>query len=50
MLKFCNGDTMLVAIEAFNAGEKLSSRCCGPGKVMKALNDYLFEIRNLENI
>lgn len=44
---FSEGDYVLVARDAFTAGEKLSLRWRGPRRVVKAINDYVFQIEDL---
>ena len=46
---FSEGDFVLLAREEFFAGEKLALRWGGPRQIVKALNDYVFQIRDLRN-
>ena len=46
---FTEGDYVLVAREDFFAGEKLAVRWRGPRRIIKALNDYVFQVEDLRN-
>ena len=46
---FTEGDFVLVAREDFTAGEKLSLRWRGPRRVIKAINDYVYQVEDLRN-
>lgn len=46
---FSEGDYVLVAREEFSAGEKLCLRWRGPRRVVKAQNDYVFQVEDLRN-
>lgn len=47
--QFSEGDFVLVAREDFTAGEKLSLRWRGPRRVVKTINDYVFQVEDLHN-
>lgn len=40
---------VLVSRNAFHAGEKLRLRCCGPRRIFKALNYFVFQVEDLRN-
>lgn len=44
------GEFVLIAREHFHANEKLCFRCCGPQRVVKAMNDHVYEAENLRNV
>ena len=46
---FTEGYYVLVAREDFFAGEKLTVRWRGPRRIIKALNDYVFQVEDLRN-
>lgn len=46
---FVEGDYVLVAKEELLNGEKICLRWRGPRRIMKSLNDYLFDFGNLRN-
>lgn len=43
------GDFVLVAHEEFHAGEKLCLRWCGRRRITKALNDYVYCVKDLRD-
>lgn len=45
--KFVEGDYVLVARDEFFEGEKLCLRLCGPRRIVKVLNDYLFQVQDI---
>lgn len=49
MPNFMEGDYVLVAKNTFHRGEKLCLRWCGPRRVVKALNNHIFQIEDLRN-
>lgn len=46
---FSNGDFVLVPREDFTASEKLSLRWRGPLRIVKALNNYEYQVKDLHN-
>lgn len=46
---FIEGGFVLVASEEFFAGEKLALRWRGPRRIVKAQNDYVFQVEDLLN-
>lgn len=46
---FSEGDFVLVARQDFTAEEKLSLRWRGPRRVVKSLNDYVYQVEDLRN-
>lgn len=46
---FAEGNYFLVGRSDFNAGEKIVLHWCSPCCVMKALNDYVFQVEDLGN-
>lgn len=46
---FVEGDFVLVSREEFHAGEKLALRWRGPRRVVKALNDLVYQAEDLRN-
>ena len=46
---FTEGNFILVARSDFTAGETLALRCRGPHRVLKALNDYTFQVEDLRH-
>ena len=49
LANFEEGDFVLVAREDFHKGEKLALRWRGPRRIVKALNDYVFQVEDLRN-
>lgn len=49
MPNFEEGDFVLVARDNFHKGEKLCLRWRGPRRVIKAVNDWLYQIEDLRN-
>ena len=47
--KFTEGDFVLVARSDFHAGEKLALRWRGPRRIIKALNDHVYQVEDLRN-
>jgi len=46
---FAEGDYVLLAREDFFKGEKLALRWRGPRRIIKALNDYVYQVEDLRN-
>ena len=46
---FTEGDYVLVARDDLTAGEKLSLRWRGPRRIIKAINDYVYQVEDLRN-
>lgn len=46
---FAEGDFVLVARSDFTAGKKISLCWRGPRRVIKALNDYIYQVEDLGN-
>ena len=46
---FLEGDYVLVAREDFFAGEKLCLRWRGPRRIIKAINDWVYQVEDLRN-
>lgn len=40
---------MLIARDDFTVGEKLSFRWCGPSRIVKAMNKYVFQKKDLRS-
>lgn len=49
LANFREGDYVLVARDTFHEGEKLCLRWRGPRRVIKAINDYEFQVEDLRN-
>lgn len=49
LANFTEGDFVLVARSEFNKGEKLALRWRGPRRVIKALNEHVYQIEDLRN-
>lgn len=47
--KYVEGDSVLDAGEDFSVGKKWSSRWRGPRGIVKALNDYAYQVEGLRN-
>lgn len=46
---FTEGDYVLVARNDFTAKEKLSLRWRGPRRIIKAINDYVYQVEDLRS-
>lgn len=46
---FTEGDFVLVARDDFTAGEKLSLRWRGPRRVIRSINDHVYQVEDLRN-
>lgn len=44
---FCDGNFVLVAPKDFHAGEKLLLRWRGPRKIVKEINEFVFQVKDL---
>jgi transposase InsO family protein len=49
LANFLEGDFVLVARDDFSAGEKLALRWRGPRRIVKAINDYVYQVEDLRN-